>query len=182
MKYEQRMAIVRRELIELLSRFSAPRGMTEEGQGQMIESIADALNRKLPVGNEDQFRENLSLTFAAVLDGHDSYAWPPQASFVKHISRRGAAPAKAPETFATSSRDESVAKLMRERGGVPERFVWGLASDRLVNSALIDRATLDRYRRGSVESFIDTYRGDAARIMERRYGTVVHSYFGRDAA
>ncbi|OWU79935.1 hypothetical protein ATO5_02755 [Loktanella sp. 22II-4b] len=181
MKYEQRIAIIRRELIELLSRFSAPRGMTEEGQGQMVESIADALNRKLPVGNEDQFRENLSLTFAAVLDGHDSYAWPPQASFVKHISRRGAAPVKAPETFAASSRDESAAKLMREGAAVPEAFVWGPASGRLL-SGLVDRATLDRYREGSVRQYLDLYRSDAAKVMEGRFGAVVHSYFGRDAA
>ena len=150
--------------------------MDNDSKSAMFSGIADALNRKLPVTNEDTFRGNLERTFAGVRDNHKSYAWPPQAEFVSNLSTNGSSGKKAQETFSLDP-DELAAKRMNNRDSVSERYVWGRASVRIYDKQLIDRETLELYRRGDVERCKEVYRDDAKRIMEQRHGHVVLQYF-----
>lgn len=176
MNYDQRITIIRRELVELLGRFSKPRGMADNAEGPMIQSIAESLNRKLPVTSDDQFRENLAKTFAAVLDQHDSYAWPPQALFAKNVCCQGAAPAKAPETFQSQEANRAIGGQMSAGQAVPVRYVWGAASSALVREGVISAELLDSYRRGCIDSFRKLYGSDCVDIMRRQYGEEAARY------
>jgi len=84
--------------------------------------------------------------------------------------------ARAAETYAPDEID-TTANKMAAGLGVPERFVWGGASDALVAQSKVTRETMDRYRDASVRSFREAYGKEAMDTMVRRLGSAVVPYF-----
>jgi hypothetical protein len=182
MNFQDRMKVCTAMLVEEgLQGFTPPRGMDPSEQEAVIRRIADAMNRKLPIGREDTFRDNLRRVFQTVFDRHDSYAWPTQAEFV------AALPSIAPteSTRATDEQrdyDREAAKLINDGRSVQEAAIWGLQASRMIGARLVTRDQIESYRKGSVHSFIEIYRQDAQRMMEDRYGEAVRPYFWKASA
>lgn len=179
MNFEQRKAEAQVLVCYFLEGFSIPRGLDGSGQAARIAAIADAFARRMPTtGN---FHEACEAVFAKVRDTHLSNSWPSQAVFVMAMPQSEKLGPKAAETFAPRE-TEWAAKRMRQGEAVPERYVWGEASARLIRDNDIGRDVMDRYRESSVKAHKSVYGPDAHKILERSYGAVVGPYFAAGAA
>jgi hypothetical protein len=177
MNFDERKKIARELLTEFLGGFSAPRGLSDEGQAKTIYSISDAFARRMPISGQSEYEQAIIKVFEKVLDNHTTYAWPPQGIIVDAMPQAESKSfGAAPESF--KGNDEMVAKAMNEGDGVPERAVWGSLAKRLVHSGAVSRDVMDKYRMGSVESFRGVYRDEAAKIMEAKHGFQVREYWG----
>ena len=175
MDYDERMNIVMEEMVAFLSRFSPPKGMADRAQKETIKSCCDAVVRKMPDDAEKVFRHNLEITFRNVLDYHETYAWPRQADFVKHLSFDKFDSTKAPETFQTDDAALNVRRMNNDKP-VPEGFIWRRSMDG------VNQAIVDQYRKTSVKRYVKVYSRDAARVMSGKYGQIVLAYFNTDRA
>ena len=102
-------------------------------------------------------------------------------AFVKHVSRSGGSSApSAPETFRADGA-ASAAEKMADGFDVPDRYVWGAASLRLLNSGSVSAEVMQGYREASVSAFREVYRNKAQSMMERHYGAIVSPYFAMAA-
>ena len=172
MKYDERMNIVMSELVVFLGRFTPPKGMSKDAQKETMKSCCDAIVRKLPDDQESVFKHNIGITFRNVLDHHETYAWPRQADFVKHLSFDRSASNKAAETFKVDD-VELTARKMNSGKPVNEKYVWRHSLEGVA------REVLDGYRKYSVANYIKTYRQDARRRMVEKHGSIVLPYFNR---
>lgn len=178
MNFDQRMAICRAALFEMLESFAPPRGLGEAAQVATVSSITEALNRKIGIMPESEFRETLRKTFVGVRDHHKSYVWPSQAAFVEAVPVPvGVASGAAPKTYETN-RAELYAKRMRAEDPVPEAAVWGDLSVRLAQSGDVPQSMMDSYRAQSVRHHNEVYRERAEELMLERLGEIVRPYLG----
>jgi hypothetical protein len=175
MRFDQRKSAALAEVKIFLSNFASPRGLSLEAQAVHIKGISDAFARKLPVTEAAQFSENIEKTFTSIRDTHKGYAWPVQSEFVDAMPKNFRAAPKI-ETFKSNIL-AGRARLMNAGEAVGESFVWGVNSWPLVSSGLIDRATLDNYRQGSVMHHQSSYDQDAYDVLQSRYGDLVTPYF-----
>ena len=176
MSETERKAKIRDGLMEILDRFTPPRGMSVDVQEKMVEGIVTSLNRKIPITNEETFAGNLERTFNAVLDSHKSYAWPPQGVFAENVSTNGASVSQSQETYEPSA-GYNAAERMLAGEPVPERYVWGYESAGLLNRGEVSREVMDSYRFASVKHARDVYKTKAREMTEPRLGYVVARYF-----
>lgn len=174
MKFEERRAKAESAVVEFLSGFAPPRGLSDEAMAKHVANIADAFARRLPVGDEVRFNSDIEKTFTAIRDNHKSYAWPVQSEFVdampKGVSQSGA-------KLQQYKPDEKEAMVRRMSAGeaVPEGYVWGHMAASI--GAMAGRDVLDQYRRGSVSAFVDVFANDAYGMLQAKYGDVVAPYF-----
>lgn len=173
MNFDDRMQIVQAELSVFLDRFSPPRGMSDPAVRQTLKSICESIVRKLPLTSENVFRENLKKSLRNVLDKHETYSWPTQATFVTCLHFGATEKRSAPET-TDFNEFELNAKRIVNGDPVPERFIWGKASGRVVGVCGVTQDHLNDYRRGSVSAFIKTYNSDSELVS--RYGNIVLPY------
>lgn len=175
MNFDERKSTAREMVMEFLDSLSPPRGVDPQGLSEMINNIADAFARKMPVAGD--FRENAGKVFTKLRDTHMSNSWPPQAAFVLAMPASDAMGRKAAESFSVESYPDHYSEMMRNRQPVPESALWGSIASKL------PRRELERYRGASVMSWIELYRDDAESLMKARYGTEVLPYFpSREAA
>lgn len=173
MTFEERVKIAGPMLAQFLERFSPPKGMSETAQVETIKSITEAFVRKLPVTNAEHFRGCIERTFTAVLDSHETYAWPKQSQFVDNLDYGGAkTERKAQETYKY---DPAVAasNCMKNMKPVGEHWIWRNHM-RLKD---VPRETLEEYREHSVASYSEVYGADAGPVMAGKYGAHVLAYF-----
>ncbi|MGC9457826.1 MAG: hypothetical protein ACP5DC_09940 [Halothiobacillaceae bacterium] len=174
MNYERRIGIVRDAVLDFLQRFSAPRGMSDQAQAKMIASIAESLNRKLPLVGDDEFRELLRKTFENVLDQHESYAWPTQAIIIRSIphspKHRGNLESYVPKG------DDTMASKIAAGEPVPEAAVWGRCASDLLASGRVTQKQIDAYRRNTISNLHAVYGRSGIELLRRRYGDQVDGY------
>lgn len=177
MTFEQRKAAALSLLVAFLGRtFSPPRGLSDQDQASRISAIADAFARRMPITGD--YEELVGKVLQKVADTHFGSSWPTQAVFVDAMPHKELAGMRpAPQTYTSEDKVQAIANKMNEGQPVPEYWVWGQGSNKLMGASAITRDTLDAYRRGSVKAFIDAYRGGAAEIMEERIGPIVREYF-----
>lgn len=174
MNYDERKAEARELVIRFLnSGLTPPRGVCEAGQAELINNIADAFARKMPLKGD--YREACHNVFTRVRDTHMSSTWPTQAVFVLAMPSADAMHGKAAESFRVTDYAEHYSEQMRLGEYVPEGVIWGSMAARL------PRRELERYRNASVMGWVEAYRMAAPDLMEAKYGPVVREYFRQEA-
>lgn len=157
-------------LIDRLSVFlriyTPPRTMDAEEQAKAILGIAESIAKKIAPRDESALHETIDRTLEAVADHHESYAWPPQASFVKHIAYSA-----APMAVAVHTAQETisiVAARMRAGDPVGDRFVFGAGADEVRD--IVGADVVERYRKGVGIAFRRSYGERAPEMMRIKYG------------
>ena len=176
MKFEERRSKAKAALIDFLSSFAPPRGLSDDAMKAQVQNIADAFARRLPVTDLAQYEANIEKTFTSVRDHHKGYAWPVQSEFVDAMPRSTSTSGPRIETFKGDEKDQ-MARRFNARQPVPESWVWGQSAWPLVAGGLVRRDLMDDYRRASVAAFKETYTHDAYGMLQARYGDVVAPYF-----
>ena len=170
MKYTERKDRAKEMVVEFLDAYASPRGISDRGQAQVIENIADAFARRMPTSGD--FADAVRAVFLRIRDTHLSSTWPTQAVFVMAMPQRETTGPTAQETW-----DVDEAKIYRERmlegAPVPESWVWG------IKSSYMPTQELDAYRETSVNNWLATYKTDAESLMIARWGGQVSQYFSK---
>ena len=180
MKFEERRSKARLAVVEFLSGFAPPRGLSDEAMAKHVANVADAFARRMPVGDETRFNSDIEKTFTSIRDNHKGYAWPVQSEFVDAMPK-GAAPSGAKLQQYKTDEKVAIAKRMNANEPVPEAWVWGQSSWPVVAGGMVSRDQMDAYRRASAGKFKVIYGPDAYGIMQAKYGDVVGAYFSDDA-
>lgn len=176
MKFEDRRAKAKLAVLDFLSSFSPPRGLSDDALKTSVSNIADAFARRLPVTDAAKFDENIAKTFTSIRDHHKGYAWPVQSEFVDAMPKSATTTGGRVETYKTDQK-QAIAQRMNDRQPVPETWIWGALSWPLVAGGQVSREVMDSYRRASVMNFKEVYSHDAYGILQARYGDVVGPYF-----
>lgn len=179
MRFDERKSKAQSAVVEFLSSYSSPRGLSEDAKVSQIKNIADAFARRLPLGDFSRFESDLEKTFTAIRDDHKGYAWPVQSEFVDAMPK-GAARTGAKLQQYKPDEKEAMAKRMNAGEAIPDAWVWGQLSFSLVSNGLVPRDALDSYRRAAVANFEDVFKGDAYGMMQAKYGDVVGAYFAEE--
>lgn len=176
MTFEERVRLANVEAVLFLDQMVPPRGVSDEKLAGIIEGIADAFARKLPLSTREGFSEAMQKTFTAVKDNHKGYSWPSQADFVSAIPK-GSSGKAAPATFEPTDHLERIGRLMAQGESVNEGYIWGRQSGLLTGNGIVSRDVMDSYRMGSAMDFRDTYQSAGEAMMVAKYGEPARVYF-----
>jgi hypothetical protein len=178
MTFDERLAEARKLVFEFLNDLRPPRGMSDDALAKIVEGVADAFARKLPLSTKEAFADAVQKTFVTVSDNHKGYTWPSQAAFVDAMPKLSSSVGKAAaETFAPTDHLEAAANKMRDGQPVGEGYIWGTNSRRMTGEGFITHATMDSYRMGSTFHFRDAYREAGEEMMVAKYGDQVKPYY-----
>lgn len=176
MKFEERRSKAKTALVNFLSSFAPPRGLSDDAMKAQVQNIADAFARRLPVTDGALYETNIEKTFTAVRDHHKGYAWPVQSEFVDAMPRSTTTSGPRVETFRGDEKDQMAGRF-NARQPVPESWVWGQSAWPLVAGGMVSRDLMDDYRRASVANFKEVHSHDAYGMLQAKYGDVVAPYF-----
>lgn len=178
MTFDDRRRMAFKAVQSFLAQYTPPRGLDDSALERVVDGIADALARKMPLCGESEYPEALARVLAAVADAHASWAWPPQGAFVAAIPKVSArVSARAPETFAAPDQASAHVRAMDRGDPVPETFIWSGEADNLVASGSLDAERLREYRRGSAASRRRLYGPMGEDILIARYGDTARRFF-----
>lgn len=180
MTFEERLAEAKTRVVEFLNDLRPPRGLPDEALAKIVEGVADAFARKLPLSTGEDFAKAIQQTFVTVADNHKGYTWPSQASFVDAMPKLSASSTTAAaETYSPTDHLEAAAAKMRENHPIAEAYVWGRNSNRLTGEGFVSRDVMDRYRIGSAMHFREAYGEEAEKVMAGKHGPQVLPYFSQ---
>lgn len=180
MNFDERKRVSTEMVVDFLEAYTVPRGLSDDAQAKRINSVADAFARRMPTSGD--YREQVEKVFDKIRDTHISNSWPAQAIFVMAMPAGDVITPKAAETFEPASPFAWAADAMRKGDPVPERYVWGRPSQQMLSAGEIDRATMDLYRRSSIEHHRSVYRHEAEKIVAGKFGAVALPYLSAGAA
>lgn len=180
MKFDERKSKAQSAVIDFLSSYSSPRGLSEDAKVSQIKNIADAFARRLPVGDISRYEADIEKTFTAIRDDHKGYAWPVQSEFVDAMPKGTAHSGPKLQQYRPDEK-EAMAKRMNAGEAVQEGWVWGGSSWPLVAGGMVPRDVMESYRRASVAAFKDVHSHDAYGMMQAKYGDVVGAYFSENS-
>jgi len=172
MNYDEKLAISIDRVSSFMRIYTPPKSMTEDDQIKAVISIAQSVARKIGPQDADRLHEIFDKTFEAVADHHESYAWPPQAVFIKHLAYQ-----PEPTGFDVYSEDKSmdIAEKRMARGEpVGDRYVFGAASGEM--GRRVGSHVVERYRKGLGYEFGKVYKERAAEMIVAKYGEWAAKY------
>lgn len=172
MTFDEKLTAIVERVSAFMRIYTAPKSMSDEDQVNAVISIAQSIARKVAPSDIGALNDILNKTFEAVADHHESYAWPPQAIFIKHLSYR-----PEPTGFSVYNEERSLeiaAGRMSRGEPVGDRFVFGACSTHMARS--VGHNVVEDYRKAFGASFRDIYRENAAEMIAARYGEWAAKY------
>jgi hypothetical protein len=175
MTHDEKQAYVIERLQSFLAMMTPPKTIaTDADRARTIMGIADSICSKIAPRDAGHLAEIMDQTLMSVADGHESYAWPPQAAFIKALPFV-AEPKRAEVVPDQRAMEIQAARIMRGEP-VSDRYVFGDPSAEMARRCGQD--AVDRYRRGLAKDVRDVYRDGAASYMASKYGEWSVRYLG----
>lgn len=175
MNYQEKQLYVIERLQSFLAMMTPPKTIaTDADKARTIMAIADSICSKIAPRDAGHLAQVMDETLMAVADGHESYAWPPQAAFIKALPFV-AEPKRAELVPDERSMEIQAARMMRGEP-VSDRYVFGDPSAEMARRCGQD--AVERYRRGLARAARDVYRDGAAAYMAGKYGEWSVRYLG----
>lgn len=164
MEYNERIALINRQLVNLLSIYAAPKHLeTTEKQADAISRLAESLNKRFPSKTTEEHIVGTFERAGHILSGtHKTNSWPTSPEITKAVV--AGMGREFTETVTTRSRGphEINADRIKRGEAVGEMWIAGRLCAELVGKGLIEKADVMPYRKGYYHQLKEMYGQDYA--------------------
>jgi hypothetical protein len=150
MEYRDRVTLINRELVNLLSIYAAPKHLdTTAKQADAINRLAESLNKRFPnKTTEDHIHGTFERASHSLSGSHKTNSWPTSPEITKAVVAGMGQEVR--ETASTSrSRDAHEINADRIKRGdhVGEIWIAGRVCAELINKNLVTKGDVEPYRK-----------------------------------
>ena len=164
MKYSERIALIKRQLVNLLSIYATPKHLeTTQKQADAISRLAESLNKRFPNKTTDDHIVGTFERAGHILSGtHKANSWPTSPQITKAVVTGMGR--EVEESVTTRSMDpyEINAKRIKRSEAVGEMWIAGRFCAELIEKGLIEKADVMPYRKGYYHELKKMYGQDYA--------------------
>ena len=160
MNYEERIAIIKPWIAEMVGRFDRPNHLIHDKARAELQDMAEDLNYALPAAlNKDQLDGTLERTARSIRMKQRTRTWP-TIQMVVSCARESLPQDQQPRTAAIQSpsleiTDRINARRIKSGEPVAESCISGTGAERLIGLNLVTPQDLESYRRSIAERVND---------------------------
>lgn len=149
MTYDQRIELIKNELMNILSSYAIPKHLEGDSAAQSeIQGIVRVINQKFSNNtNEEHMRGTMDRAMLKLKEAHKSRSWPTAADIIKAVTTSMTTSFKGVEAGKPWKPDTLEINAARIKNGEPvsETYIRGTMAQKLLDLGMITEAHLQPY-------------------------------------
>lgn len=149
MTYDQRIELIKNELMNILSSYAIPKHLEGDRAAQSeIQGIVRVINQKFSNNtNEEHMRGTMDRAMLKLKEAHKSRSWPTAADIIKAVTTSMTTSFKGVEAGKPWKPDTLEINAARIKNGEPvsETYIRGTMAQKLLDLGMITEAHLQPY-------------------------------------
>jgi len=149
MTYDQRLQLIKNELLNILSSYAIPKHLESDRAAQSeIQGIVRVINQKFSNNtNEEHMRGTMDRAMLKLKEAHKSRSWPTAADIIKAVTTSMTTSFKGVEAGKPWKPDTLEINAARIKNGEPvsETYIRGTMAQKLLDLGMITEAHLQPY-------------------------------------